>query len=286
LADAEQSRNDHAFAFHVLRYASNLVRDEWLNIGVLLFDPVTGELRLRLVEAQDEFSRIRRLQPRADEDAIRDLRDHLEDRFATFLSNERSEREGGVQPGEALQQIIDKWNSTLANGIQLAEQKGVYAEDLDSEVERLYRERVAPLRKEPRVGAPGSRAMVRNYCSQVWREAQLWNRIEKAVRVSEFTFAGDPMRLDYGYRKNGTRGFVHTLSVSRAPTDCKLFAYTAERIAGRLQSEFTAVTDVELQPDHNERHRFVRDTLRDANIAFLGMNGFASWVPKLKAQMQ
>jgi hypothetical protein len=25
-----------------------------------------------------------------------------------------------------------------------------------------------------------------------------------------------------------------------------------------------AVTDVELQPEHNERHRFVRDTLRDA----------------------
>ena len=30
-----------------------------------------------------------------------------------------------------------------------------------------------------------------------------------------------------------------------------------DRIAGRFQSEFTAVTDVELQPEHNERHRFV-----------------------------
>jgi hypothetical protein len=25
-----------------------------------------------------------------------------------------------------------------------------------------------------------------------------------------------------------------------------------------------AVTDVELQPEHNDRHRFVQDTLRDA----------------------
>jgi hypothetical protein len=121
----------------------------------------------------------------------------------------------------------------------------------------------------------------------VWRQAQLWNRIERAVRVSEFTFPGDPMRLDFGYRKNGTRGFVHTLSVSRAPTDCKLLAYTADRIAKRaaFQSEFTAVTDVELQPEHNERHRFVRDTLRDAGIASLDMSSFAAWVPKLKAQM-
>jgi hypothetical protein len=136
------------------------------------------------------------------------------------------------------------------------------------------------------VGAPGSRAMMRQYCSQVWRQAQLWNRIEKAVRVSEFTFPGDPMRLDYGYRRNGTRGFVHTLSVSRAPADCKLLAYTAERIAKRFPSEFTAVTDIELQPEQNERHLFVRDTLRDAGITSLDIGAFASWVPKLKAQMQ
>ena len=108
----------------------------------------------------------------------------------------------------------------------------------------------------------------------------------KAVRVSEFTFPGDPMRVDYGYRKNGTRGFVRTLSVSRAPADCKLFAYTADRIAKHVQSEFTAVTDIPLQPEHNERHRFVRDTLRDANIQFLDMSAFAAWVPKLKAQLQ
>ncbi len=97
--------------------------------------------------------------------------------------------------------------------------------------------------------------------------------------MSEFTFPGDTMRLDYGYRRNGTRGFVHTLSVSRAPTDCKLLAYTAERIAKRaaFPSEFTAETDVELQPQTNERHRFVRDTLRDAGITSLDMGAFAAW---------
>jgi len=273
-------------AYHVLRYASNLVRDEWVNIGILLFDPLTGHLRLRIVESQDEYARIRRLHPRADEDAIRQLRDHLEDRVDTFLRNNRTEQETPMSPGEALQTIIDKWNSTLSNGIQLARQVGSYADDLDLEIDRLYSLHIAPPRRESRVGAPGSRAMVRQYCSQVWRQAQLWNRIERAVRVSEFTFSGDPMRLDYGYRRNGTHGFVHTLSVSRAPADCKLLAYTAQRIATRIPSEFTAVTDIELQPDHNERHRFVRDTLRDAGIESLDMSSFATWVPKLKAQLR
>ena len=29
-------------AYHVIRYIPNLVRDEWINIGILLFDPETG----------------------------------------------------------------------------------------------------------------------------------------------------------------------------------------------------------------------------------------------------
>jgi hypothetical protein len=39
----------------------------------------------------------------------------------------------------------------------------------------------------------------------VWKAARLWERLEKGVRA------------DYSYRKNGTRGFVQTLSVTRAP---------------------------------------------------------------------
>ena len=62
---------------------------------------------------------------------------------------------------------------------------------------------------------------MRSYCNQVWKQAQLLSRIEKGVRAEEFTFKGDPMRIDY--RKNGTRGFVQTLSVtgsSRGEVTC------------------------------------------------------------------
>jgi hypothetical protein len=30
---------ERAYAYRVLRYTPNLVRDEWVNIGVLLIDP-------------------------------------------------------------------------------------------------------------------------------------------------------------------------------------------------------------------------------------------------------
>jgi hypothetical protein len=267
-------------AYRILRYTPNLVRDEWVNIGVLLFDPRTGERRLRLIEEQDEYNRVRRLHPQADANLLRALRDDLEDRFQTQSAN-------GSKGGGNWQQLLGKWDETLSNALQLAPQKGVIAVDLDAELERLYSDHVAPQRAPSRVGAPGSRAQMRSYCSQVFRQARLWERVEKSVRAAEFTFPGDPMRLDYSYRRNGTRGFVQTLSVSRAPADAKLLAYTSERITAKasLKTEFAAVTDVALNAG-NDRHRFVRDTLRDAGIEPIPMEGFAVWVAKLKPLLQ
>jgi hypothetical protein len=34
-----------------------------VNIGVLVFNPETGERRVRLIEEQDEYNRLRRLHP-------------------------------------------------------------------------------------------------------------------------------------------------------------------------------------------------------------------------------
>jgi Protein of unknown function (DUF3037) len=272
---------EKACAYRILRYTPNLVRDEWVNIGVLLFDPGTGERRLRLIEEQDEYNRVRRLHPQADETLLRALRDELEDRFQSASAN------GSNGGSDDWQQLLGKWDETLSNALQLAPQKGVLTADLDAELERLYADHIAPQRATSRVGAPGTRATVRSYCSQVFRQARLWDRIEKSVRASEFTFPGDPMRLDYSYRRNGTRGFVQSLSVTRAPADAKLLAYTAKRIAAKAsqRTEFAAVTDVRLN-EENDRHRFVRETLRDAGIEPIGIEGFAVWVARLKPLLQ
>ena len=279
--NTEPAGSERACAYRVLRYTPNLVRDEWVNIGVLVFDPQSGERRLRMIEEEDEFRRVRRLHPGADELLLRAIRDDLEDRF-------QSESASGSNGNTTdWQKLLAKWDATLSNALQLAPQKGVFASDLDAELERLYGDHVAPQRATSRVGTPGSRAAVRSYCSQVFRQARLWERLEKSVRAEQFTFPGDPMRLDYSYRRNGTRGFVHTLSVTRAPADAKLFAYTAERITAKssLKTEFAAVTDVALNAG-NDRHRFVRDTLRDAGIEPIPMEGYAVWVAKLKPLLQ
>src|SRR5580700_10331013 len=73
---------ERTLVHRILRYVPNLLRDEWVNIGVLLYDPNTGERRLRLIEDEEEYDRLRSLHPRVDEESLRGLRDHMESRFS------------------------------------------------------------------------------------------------------------------------------------------------------------------------------------------------------------
>lgn len=277
-----------SLAYRVLRYTPNLVRDEFVNIGVLAFDPESGERRLRLIEEPEEYARVRRLHPRMDEALLRALRNDLEDRFATaseLFRGDGQAHEKGNGRADWLK-LLGKWDNTLSNALQLAPQKGTTASDLDAEIERLYADHVAPERGAARVGAPGSRAAMRSYCGQVLRQAHVWDRIQSSIPVSEFTFPGDPMRIDYGFPKNKPQNFIQTLSVTRAPGDAKLLAYSVDHIRHKVKaSEFTAVTDVHLIAE-NERHRFVQETVREAAINVVPLEGFAVWVAKMKPSMQ
>ena len=56
---AGTSAGERACAYRILRYTPNLVRDEWVNIGVLLEDPGGRRRAMRLIEEPAEFARVR-----------------------------------------------------------------------------------------------------------------------------------------------------------------------------------------------------------------------------------
>jgi hypothetical protein len=273
-------------ACHILRYVPNLVRDEWVNIGVLVFNPQTGERRLRLIEDPDEYNRVRRLHPGADEALLRALRDDLESRLDSGGSTNSGKTNDGSPSAFPWQKVLTKWDETLSNALQIAPQKGLRADDLDAEVERLYADHVAVPRRSTRAGLPGSRSSIRTYCEQVFRQARIWDRVKTPARMAEFTFPGDPARIDYSYRRNGTRGFMHALSVTLAPQDVKSLTYNAKHIAEKAgdPTEFAAITDVKLNRE-NKRHLFVLNTLGEAGIEPVATEGLAVWVHKLQTSL-
>ena len=125
-------------AYHVVRYQPNLIRDEWVNIGVLLLDPASGRVRQRWLEEPADFARLRRLHPAANEELLLHLPAEFDRQFA-----------GRELDAEA---ILAKFDETLSNAVQLSPRKGLLARDPDAELDRIFQEQVEPLR-EARRGA-------------------------------------------------------------------------------------------------------------------------------------
>src|SRR5580692_7766240 len=153
-------------AYHVVRYQPNLIRDEWVNIGVLLFipegGPAAGRVRQRWLEEPADLARLRRLHPAADEELLLRLPAEFDRQFAG------RELEAAA--------ILEKFDDTLSNAVQLAPRKGLLSRDPDAELDRLFREQVEPLREARRAGAE-----IRTR-SDVRRQAADYFRSEKILR--------------------------------------------------------------------------------------------------------
>src|SRR5580692_9078727 len=262
-------------AYHVVRYQPNLIRDEWVNIGVLLLDPSSGRVRQRWLEEPSDFARLRRLHPAADEELLLRLPAEFDRQFA------------GREMDSAA--ILDKFDETLSNAVQLSPRKGLLSRDPDAELDRLFREQVEPLREARRGPAEiRTRGDVRARAADFFRSEKILRLMQRGVRVEEFTAPGDPMRIDFSYRRNGTRGFVHSVALGRDPGQAKLLAYTAGAIRDRVpHSEFLAVTERE-PARGNVRDRFVAGILAESDIRVVPLAELRKWAhdvaPVLRAE--
>src|SRR5579863_6588575 len=129
-------------AYHVVRYQPNLIRDEWVNIGVLLFipsntpssapsgapgndpgnaagnvnggaseeSPAAGRIRQRWLEEPADLARLRRLHPAADEELLLRLPAEFDRQFAGA--------------GNDAATLLEKFDQTLSNALQLSPRKG------------------------------------------------------------------------------------------------------------------------------------------------------------------
>ena len=265
------NENLHTLTYRVVRYTPNLVRDEWVNIGILLADSARGRFAARLVEEPGEIARVRRLHPAADEDLLRALPRDFEAQLAAARDPSA---------------FVEKLDETLSNVVQLSPQKGVLAEDFDAELDRLYRDHVAPPRRARAGIFENTRAWIRTRINDVFRRNRLLERLDRNVRVEEFTQPGDPLRLDYAYRMNGTRGYLHALSLTRDPAQAKVLAFTAGCIREKVKSvEFAAVTELDPDPG-NDRHRFVARLLAEENIEIVPIARLDAFANRLRPRLQ
>ena len=266
--------------YRILRYTPNLLRDEWINVAVLL-EQVPGEpphprspaLRraVRVLNEESEFRRLRRLHPSADEGLLRNLEPEFESNLAGSEEN--------------VGKYLSKFEDTLSNALQFGPQHAVLAEDFDAEMQRLYDEKIAA----PSAGrgiVENSKNWIRARLKDIFKRRHIFEKMQHGVRVEEFTQPGDPFRIDFAYRYNGTRGYLHAVPLGRDHSTAKVYAFTAERIRAKSPAaEFSAVTEIPPAPE-NRRHEFILRLFESQQIAVLPLNRVEAWAESLRPRLR
>jgi Protein of unknown function (DUF3037) len=269
----------HTLRYRILRYTPNLIRDEWINIGVFLEEipadsaPSAASRRaIRLLEDASEFARVRRLHPSADETLLRGLSPEFEARLTGSEKN--------------VSEYLAKLDQTLSNVLQFSPQRAVLAENFDAEMDRLYHEHVA-LPSRARGGVVEStKNWIRSRLNDIFKRRRILDKLERGVRVDRFTQPGDPFRIDYSYRYNGSTGYLHAIPLARDYSQAKVLAYTAERIRARVEHvEFSAITEVAPSPE-NPRHQFIMRLFEDQQIKILPLSGVEAFAEYLRPRLR
>jgi hypothetical protein len=256
--------------YRILRYTPNLIRDEWMNIGVLLEEGAGTRRAIKMIEEDSEFARLRRLHPGVDDSLLRGLGGEFDAELQ--------------KPNEAIARYLEKLDQTLSNAVQFSPVKAVLAEDFDAELDRLYHDHVAPPPRARGGIIESTRGWIKARLNDVFRRRRV-PRLERNIRVEEFTQPGDPLRLDYGYT-NGVRGYLQAVALGRDTSQAKVLAYTAERIRARIpQVEFTAITEIEPALE-NARHQFMVKLFDEQRIAIVPLNRVERFAEDLRVRLQ
>jgi hypothetical protein len=249
--------------FQLLRYVPDAVRNEYVHIGVILREQ--GSQEPALIRFTRDWRRVRCLDPEADTAVLEGMETELRKRF-------QAEPEGD---------LMRRLEESLSLSVQLTESKAYLAESLPAGVEELMRLYVEPLPKE-KIPRLSGRAAIQARMRSEFEHAGVWDLLRKRIAASEYTRAGDPLRIDAGYRPNGTIRMFHAVSLEPGVEMAKVLAFSAaglragvERIE-KASLELTAIIEpaaklgaTDEEPERLELYRFGVETMEENQIRVL-----------------
>jgi len=191
--------------FSLIRYVPDPVKNEFVNIGVLL----RGEGARAAVRFTRDWSRVRCVDPDADTSMLEALEAEIGRRLA-------EDARAGVRSLE----------DALSNAVQVTEAKACLAESFATELEglmQLYVVTAKRRRESRRTGRAGLQARMRTE----FERAGVWELMQRRISAARYTRAGDPLRIDCGYRPNGVVRMFQAVSLAGDVEAAKVLAFSS-----------------------------------------------------------
>jgi hypothetical protein len=262
--------------FFLIRYVPDVVKGEFANIGVLLRE--AGKDDSAVVRFTRDWSRVRCM----DADADIGLLEALEGELGTRLRMKAP----GIKP------VMEILEDTLANSVQITEVKACLAESLPAEIEQLMKMYVEPLKVKTERKRTG-RAAIAGVMRTEFERAGVWGLMRKRIAASLYTRAGDPMKIDCGYRAgsekttpNGVVRMFQAVSLEGDVEAAKGLAYSAPQLTEGVQRvegaklELTAIVEPlrtvsDTEDEAMERYRFGVEAMERQEIRVVTLSDLA-----------
>jgi hypothetical protein len=213
--------------FQLIRYVPDPVKNEFVNIGVLLRASDGEQSLLRFTR---DWGRVRCLDPDADTQMLEALESEIGHRLLG-------------PPAHHAKPIIALLEDSLSNGLQITETKAYLAETFLAGLEDLMRQYVDTPRRE-RSQRRGGRAALHAAMRTRFEEAGVWTLMRKQIAAANYTKPGDPLRIDCGYRPNGVVRMFQAISLEADADDAKLLAFSAHSLTDGVKRVEKAELDL------------------------------------------
>jgi hypothetical protein len=253
--------------FHLIRYVPDTVKNEFVNIGVLLRE--AADARLSYVRFTRDWSRVKCMDPDVDTGLLEALEAEIQQRLNVENSDNKT--------SGAMMRTLEE---SFSNGLQMSEGRGCLAESVALELEELMRMYVEPVRERIARQRSG-RAAIALEMRNTFERAGVWRLMRKRIAASEYTRAGDPLKIDCGYR-NGVVKMFHAVSLDGDVETAKGLAFSAPRLSDgvlRVENaklELTAIIEpIASMGEDTELYRFGVEILEQQSIRVLTVNDLA-----------
>jgi Protein of unknown function (DUF3037) len=239
--------------FFLLRYTGNATKGESINLGVVAIEPERpgGFADVRFMR---DWRRLQCFDPLADSDELqaseREIRKDLQD---------------PQKQADLLKRLSDSWSNT----IRFDQIQGCLTESPALEMERLsaiYLETPRPASK----GEPTGRQRILNVMRDEFQRAGVLSLMLRDISASEFTKAGDPLKLDFGYPCADGFKFLQAVSLAQRVESATMLAARFPQIAAGMLAKknvkawLTAIVDDDLSK--REEVEFALDMMRESDI--------------------
>lgn len=276
--------------FFLVRYVPDTVKNEFVNIGVVLREagrPETAQVRFTR-----DWSRVRCADPEADTEMLEALEHEVRQRLMN----------GGAETASMMKALEESFSNVL----QITEPKACLAESVPAEMEQLSRLYVETRKQREARRLSGRQAIVTQMRRQ-FEAAGVWNLMRKRIQASLYTQAGDPLRIDCGYRPNGVVRMFHAVSLDGDLEAAKVLAFGAPQLMEGVERveqatlELTAVVeplrgllgkDAEetiasgAEQDRMEQYRFGVATMERSRIRVMTVTDLPSMAERARQELR